>query len=175
MFSQTTRAAHALRGAVFTAILLLGTGPSLHGGAVAASNPFTGLAGSWSGDGTIKLSSGDSERIRCRVTYAVSGGGNSLRQDLRCASDSYKLDVESEITYNSGAGRVSGTWAESNYGVGVFLSGSVSGGQIRAKVEGPSFSATVNVTTSGSQQSVTIRPQGSDVAEVAVTLRKGGG
>ena len=133
-----------------------------------------GFAGSWSGDGTIKLASGDSERLRCRVTYAVGKGGNSLRQDLRCASDSYKLDVESEISYNADAGRVSGTWAEKNYSTGGFLSGTVSGGDIRARVDGRSFAAEVAVQTNGNQQSVTIRPEGSDVREVAVSLRRVG-
>ena len=172
MFSRSNRTVSALRGTALAAsIAVLGMGYPLHGGAAAATSPFAAMAGSWSGDGTIKMSTGDSERIRCRGTYALEGA--KLRQTLRCASDSYKLDVKSELSYNSGAGRVSGTWSETNYGVGGFLSGSVVGGQIRARVEGQNFAATVDVTTSGDQQSVTIRPQQTDVSEVAVTLRRG--
>ena len=175
MFFQSTMTARALRRIAFAgSVLLLGTGSSLQGGAVAATSPFAGLAGSWSGDGTIKLSSGDSERIRCRVTYTVESSGNKVRQDLRCASDSYKLEVKSEISYNADAGSVSGTWSEKNYGVGGFLSGSLRGGDIRARVQGQNFTATVDLTTKGSEQSVTIRPQQTDVDEVAVRLRKSG-
>ena len=38
----------------------------------AQSGPFAGLAGVWSGGGTITLDDGSSERIRCRASYAVS-------------------------------------------------------------------------------------------------------
>jgi len=53
----------------------------------AQSGPFAGLSGSWAGAGTIGMSNGASERIRCRASYAVGGGGRSLQQNLRCASD----------------------------------------------------------------------------------------
>src|SRR4051812_42578590 len=36
-----------------------------------ASGAFSGLEGAWSGTGTITLSSGASERIRCRAAYRV--------------------------------------------------------------------------------------------------------
>src|SRR5882757_1723909 len=38
----------------------------------AQSGPFSGMAGVWSGGGTITLDDGSTERIRCRATYAVS-------------------------------------------------------------------------------------------------------
>src|SRR4051794_34098753 len=36
----------------------------------AQSGPFAGMAGVWSGGGTVTLDDGSSERIRCRATYA---------------------------------------------------------------------------------------------------------
>jgi len=162
------------RTACSVLVVLFALSPALESAARAAANPFTGLAGSWSGDGTIKLASGDSERIRCRATYGVSEGGLRLRQDLRCASDSYKFNVESEITYNASAGIVSGTWAETNYSSSGFLTGTLSGGAIKARVRGKTFSAEVDVNTAGNQQMVSIRPQTSEVSEVAVTLRRSG-
>ena len=48
-------------------------------GTVSQSAPFAGMAGVWSGGGTITLDSGASERIRCRATYAVSSGGDGLK------------------------------------------------------------------------------------------------
>ena len=36
------------------------------------------MAGVWSGGGTVTLDDGSTERIRCRATYAVGGGGNML-------------------------------------------------------------------------------------------------
>ena len=74
--------------------------------AFAQSAPFAGLAGAWSGSGTISLSDGSRERLRCKVTYRVSAGDNALQQSLRCASDSYKLELGSKVV--SEGGRVSG-------------------------------------------------------------------
>ena len=58
----------------------------------AQSGPFAGMAGNWSGGGTVTLDDGSSERIRCRATYAVGAGGTGLNQSLTCASDSYKFE-----------------------------------------------------------------------------------
>src|ERR1700674_1894979 len=75
-----------------------------------AAAPFAGMAGSWSGGGRIDLQDGTSERIRCRASYAVGGGGSTMQQQLRCASDSYRFDVSS--TVESRAGSLSGSWSE---------------------------------------------------------------
>ena len=72
--------------------------PLLASPGYAQSGPFSGMAGSWSGSGTITTSAG-SERLRCRVRYVVTSGGATLQQDLRCASDSYRFDVRSDVTY----------------------------------------------------------------------------
>ena len=140
--------------------------------ALAQAGLFGGFSGSWSGDGTITMASGASDPIRCRATYVVENNGTKLRQDLRCASDSYSFDVESEVSYNADAGIVSGTWHETNYSAGGFLSGRVRNGGIEARVEGGQFAAAVDVVTNGDRQSVSIRPEGSEVSEVAVSLRR---
>lgn len=63
----------------------------------AQTAPFTGMAGSWSGSGTISMSDGSRERIRCRANYSVGSGGAALQQQLRCASDSYRFDLSSDL------------------------------------------------------------------------------
>src|ERR1700691_6372516 len=78
----------------------------------AQSGPFAGFDGAWSGNGTVSLSDGSSERIRCRAEYKVDGTGLALKQSLRCASDSYKFDLSSDVT--SQGDRVSGNWTETN-------------------------------------------------------------
>ena len=52
----------------------------------AQAGPFAGMAGVWSGGGTVTLDDGSTERIRCRATYAVGSGGNGLNQSLTCAA-----------------------------------------------------------------------------------------
>ena len=134
----------------------------------AGDGGFGALAGSWVGAGTISTSNG-SERIRCRVNYAVSGG-NSLHQDLRCASDSYNFQVASDIVDQGGA--ISGTWTEVTRGVSGNVSGRMGGGSIQVAVSGPAFSAGLSISTSGNRQSVSIRPSAGDIRDVSVNLMK---
>ena len=48
----------------------------------AQSGPFAGFSGSWSGNGTVALSDGTIERIRCKADYKVNGNGLGLKQSL---------------------------------------------------------------------------------------------
>lgn len=143
-----------------------------HGYGALAAGPFDGLAGSWSGAGTITMATGANERIRCRVRYAVAGGGNSLTQDLRCASDSYQFNLTANVAMRGTA--ISGTWSETSRGVGGTISGSARAGSIQAVAESSTFSARLTVTTDGDRQTVSITSPGSEVREVSMSLRKGG-
>lgn len=136
-----------------------------------AAGAFDGLEGSWSGGGSIKMENGSSERIRCRVRYNVSGGGNSVTQDLRCASDSYTFNLSANIRASGSS--ISGNWSETSRGVGGNVVGTVNAGSIRAVAEGSSFSVNLSVNTRGNSQSVSIRVSRSEVREVSMTLRKG--
>jgi hypothetical protein len=141
------------------------------GSVQARADPFAGLSGSWSGGGTIETSDGTRERIRCRATYEVAGA--ELQQQLRCASDSYRFEVESTVRYNKDAGLISGTWRETTREVGGRATGPARDGRLKARVEGPGFAADLEVVTQGDRQSVTIRADNADVTEVRVELRRG--
>lgn len=132
--------------------------------------PFAGLAGAWHGSGTITMSNGASERIRCRAGYTVSNQGMNLQQDLRCASDSYKFDVTSSVGYDNGT--IFGTWTETTRNATGSVSGRASGGNIQANIQGIGFNATLTVHTHGNTQSVAIRPTGTDVSAVTISLAK---
>src|ERR1043165_1842546 len=104
----------ALRSAILTAVIGAGSlsfSPASH----AQSGPFAGMAGVWSGGGTVTLDDGSSERIRCRATYAVGAGGNGLNQSLTCASDSYRFNLSSNVIARGGS--LSGTWSETSRNV----------------------------------------------------------
>jgi hypothetical protein len=117
------------------------------------------------------MQSGTSERIRCRARYSVSQAGEVLLQELRCASDSYQIDVSS--TAQSDGESLSGTWTEQTRNVTGSLSGRASRGSIQARVTALGFSADLTVRTAGNPQSVTITPEGNDVRSVAVTMKRG--
>lgn len=126
--------------------------------AYAQSGPFAGMAGNWTGGGTITLDDGSTERIRCRASYAVGAGGNGLNQSLTCASDSYKFNLASNVIAQGGA--LSGIWSESIRNVSGNLEGRGGGGSFQVIASGPGFTANIALTTRGNRQSVVIRSAG---------------
>jgi hypothetical protein len=135
----------------------------------AQSAPFAGMAGVWSGAGTIELEDGAKERIRCRATYAVSQNGAGLNQSLVCASDSYKFDLRSDVTANNGA--LSGSWSETSRNVSGSLQGRAGAGQFNVVVSAPAFTANVSLKTSGNKQSVSITSQG-QIKSASISLTR---
>jgi hypothetical protein len=135
----------------------------------AQSGPFAGFAGSWSGNGTVSLSDGTTERIRCRANYKVNGSGLGLKQSLHCASDSYKFDLSSDVT--SQGDRISGSWSEASRNVFGNLQGTAGGGQIEVFVEASGFAANLTLRTNGSKQTVQISSKG-EIRGVSITMVK---
>jgi hypothetical protein len=123
----------------------------------AQSGPFAGMAGVWSGGGTVTLDDGSSERIRCRASYAVGEGGAGLNQTLTCASDSYKFDLKTNIVAEGGS--ISGVWSESSRNINGSIQGRGSNGNFQVEASAPGFSANIALTTRGNKQSVVIRSE----------------
>lgn len=154
----------AIKAAGIGAALMLSVSASY-----AQSGPFAGLNGAWSGNGTVSLSDGSTERIRCRATYAVDGTGKALTQTLRCASDSYKFDLSSNVS--SQGNNVSGTWSEASRNVFGNLQGRAGDGTIEVFVEAAGFAANITLTTRGNKQTVQISSKG-EIRGVSITMVK---
>ena len=151
--------------------LFLLIGPQSHaqiGGSL--SSPFAGFAGSWSGSGTIALSNGTTERLRCRATYAVAAAGRNLRQNLRCASDTYNFELRTNVRYEGGV--LVGTWAETTRNLEGRISGRVNADRIDAVAEGPGFSAGLAMSARAERQSVSIRSSGTELSQVSIDLAR---
>jgi hypothetical protein len=131
---------------------------------------FSHLAGSWAGNGTISFNSGTRERIRCRAQYAPGDGGATVRLELRCASDSYKFELQSNLVANGTS--ISGTWGESTRNVFGIVTGNGTSGRIDVVARSPTFSAFLRVSTRGNRQNVSIQSPGSEMAEVAISLAR---
>jgi hypothetical protein len=160
-------AARLLAGSIVAAGLgLLGAD-----GFAQATSPFATLAGSWTGNGKITMATGASEPIRCRVTYDVEGDGGAMKQELRCASDSYKFELTSDVQYRNGV--ITGFWTERTRNTGGKLKGKVSGDRIQATVETPGFIAVLSLTTRGDRQEVNIKSPSTDIREITIGLKKG--
>lgn len=152
----------AIKSAGVGAVLMLSVTAS-H----AQSGPFAGFNGAWSGNGTVALSDGTTERIRCKADYKVNGSGLGLKQTLRCASDSYKFDLTSDVT--SQGDRISGNWSEASRNVNGNLQGTAGGGRIEVFVEAAGFAANLTLTTTGNRQSVQISSKG-EIRGVNITM-----
>jgi hypothetical protein len=153
---RTIGAVVAIRPLIFAALTLL-VATVCGSASYAQSGPFAGMAGNWSGGGTVTLDDGSTERIRCRATYAVGAGGNGLNQTLTCASDSYKFNLSSNVIAEGGA--LSGTWSESNRGVNGTLEGRGANGNFQVQATAAGFSANLSLTTRGNRQSVVIKSE----------------
>jgi hypothetical protein len=136
----------------------------------AQSGPFAGFDGTWSGNGTVSLSDGTTERIRCKASYKVDGTGSGLQQTLRCASDSYKFDLSSNVTTQGD--RIVGTWSEASRNINGNLQGKAGGGRIDVFVEAAGFAATLTLTTRGNKQSVSIDSKG-EIRGVSINMVRG--
>lgn len=127
------------------------------------------LTGNWVGTGTLSHSNGVTERIRCRVDYVLRGP-QTIRQTLRCQSDTTNFDIVSTIT--EAGGRLTGDWTETNRNVRGTLTGTLRGGQVTAQVQGPGFNAGVGIAVKGNRQSVGIRAAGTDITGVTIALTR---
>lgn len=169
MFSHFTRSVGVLSG-VALAALIVAAGSS--GMTAAAEQPgiFLSLSGDWSGDGMVATKAGSNEPIRCRAKYIVNDRGDNLQQQLRCASDSYKFEINSSMSYVNGG--ITGTWADAVANVAGQLTGNVYPDRIKGSVNGSLFSAAVAVVTDGTRQSVSIEPTGTSIKSVSITMKK---
>jgi hypothetical protein len=150
---------------VVSLLLFMPAGLAQRGG----DEPFASLPGSWSGSGTISLSSGTKERIRCNASYNLVYRAD-VRLQITCASDSYKFQLQAEVV---AAGHVlSGTWSEMTRGVAGKIVGTISGDRIKARAEGQTFTALFSMTTRGNRQSVFIESPGSEMAGISITLNR---
>lgn len=138
----------------------------------AAAAPFASFAGSWSGSGEVIGTNGNRERIRCRAQYSEAKQGEALNQTIVCASESYRIDITSYVEATGSS--VQGYWREATRNVSGQMSGSIEGGRFNGDVVGPGFSAAVSLSSNGRTQAVNIRPQGGDIADVQIELRRGG-
>ena len=118
-----------------------------------SGGPYAGMAGNWSGGGTVTLDDGSNERIRCRAAYQVSGP--NMTMSLTCASDAYKFGLGANVVDQGG--NIVGSWTETTRGVTGSLSGRGVGGTIQVTAVTAGFNANISLKTAGNKQTVSIR------------------
>jgi hypothetical protein len=133
----------------------------------AQSHTFAGMAGAWSGGGTVTLDDGSSERIRCRATYRVIGA--SMDMNLTCASDAYKFNLSAEVV--AAGGEVSGKWTETAQNIGGSIRGRGGNGSFQVVAEAAGFNASISLKTTGNKQQIAMKAD-SQFRAANITLSK---
>jgi hypothetical protein len=142
----------------------------------AGGGPFSALEGVWTGSGTISHQNGKKEGLRCRAQYITTNDGTNLQQALRCSTDSDAFQVNSYLNLKGGS--LSGNWAEVTRNVTGTLSGKAGAGKLLITVAaGSAFSANMTMISTGSSQSVDIKPvilkvKGIDITDLSVKLSR---
>jgi hypothetical protein len=137
------------------------------------SGPFAGLAGWWAGEGRLSFKDGKLEQVKCRATYFVSEDKEGLKQNIRCASGSGKIEVTSSLKHDTG--KLSGSWSELNYDMTGDLNGEVTpkGYRIQIKGTGTDLSANMEVIVKDKKQIVEIQFFSSTLLGLMLLLEKG--
>ena len=133
----------------------------------AQSSAFAGMAGTWSGPGTVTLDDGSSERIRCRATYKVAGA--SMEMSLTCASDAYRFNLLATVVAQGG--EVTGNWSETSRNVGGNIQGRGANGSFQVIAQSAGFSSNISLKTTGNRQSIAMRAD-SQFRAANITLSK---
>ena len=134
-------------------------------------SPFESLPGRWVGEGRIGFKEGKTETVKCRATYFVSEDANNLRQNIRCASASGKIEVKSTVQHADG--KLTGTWQEQIYNVGGDLTGAVTERGFRIAVKGEGLTANMDVIVMNDTQVVEIQFFNSTLRGLTLVLKKG--
>jgi len=145
-----------------------------NGHAQRAGGAFERLAGQWAGSGTIDLSNGTHEPLKCRASYDLLAEQRRLQLNIRCASDSYNFDLFSSVVL---AGHtVSGSWSESTRSVAGTISGTADGDHVQVHAESAGFTANLRLVTHGDRQTVSIRTPdpSAGIKGATISLRRRG-
>jgi hypothetical protein len=151
------------------ALLLAGAEAAL--AAAADASPFEKLAGRWVGEGRLGVRDAATEAVKCRVTYFVEGGGNQLRQSIRCASQSGAIEVATAVAHAGGA--LTGTWQELTRNWSGDLTGTVHASGFKVAVRGDNLTANMDIIVRGERQIIEIQFVDSPLIGLTLVLTKG--
>ncbi len=138
----------------------------------AATGPFAGFDGRWSGTGKVRTQE-KTERIRCKANYRVAdSSGHQAKLELTCKSDTYSFDLVGDFEAN-GSQRISGRWTERSRNIGGTVIGQARGAHIQILVESSAFAAKLVMLTRGSRQAVRIDSHGGgQVVKASINLNR---
>lgn len=132
----------------------------------ALSGALAGLPGLWTGQGRLGFKDGKTESVTCRATYFAATDAPGLKQTIRCASPSGKIELKSRLEEKDGV--ISGEWSEEMYNLRGALQGKVTERGLVVTVKGDDLNANMDVIVKDDRQIVEI--QFHDTSLIGITL-----
>lgn len=152
-------------------LLCVADAAGLRSAPVEPTSPLDKLAGRWMGEGRLGVKDGQSENVKCRVTYIPAGTADQLKQTVRCASAGGSIEVQSTIAHS--AGSITGSWSELTRNMQGDLSGEVTPRGFHVSVRGADLTANMNVVINGPKQIIEIQFHNSSLIGLTLVLTKG--
>jgi hypothetical protein len=98
-----------------------------------------GIEGTWSGAGTVHLSGGETEKVRCRADIRKHSAG-VFAMSATCATASVRVK-QNAVLDQAGPNRYVGTFVNDEYGITGSIRVTLKGNSITAALAAPSVSA----------------------------------
>ena len=140
---------------------------ALSGPAIAAG-PFSGLEGTWSGSGSVKLENGATERLKCKGYYTSKGGGG-LGMAINCGNASFKINMRATLA--SSGSQITGSWEEREFNQAGEVAGKATNSGFSLKFSG-AIAGSMTVSTTGNSQTVSISTGGPGFTGVNLQFAK---
>jgi hypothetical protein len=121
----------------------------------ALSKVLANLPGRWTGEGRLGFKDGKMETVTCRATYFAADDAPGLKQTIRCASPSGKIELKSRLEESEGV--LKGEWSEEMYNLTGELTGKVTERGLVVSVKGADLDANMDVIVKGNRQIVEIQ------------------
>ena len=135
-------------------------------------DPLASLAGRWVGMGTLTSDSAPASSFKCVVTYVPRADVRGMHQTLRCEDGAnFKLHASTDLAVKGD--KVSGLWEDKINDIGGTVDGVITPTGFDVQLSGQFFEAHMAVAGEGCAQSVSVKPQRSDMfRELAANLKK---
>lgn len=134
------------------------------------SGALADLPGRWTGEGRLGFKDGKAETVTCRATYFAATDAPGLKQTIRCASPSGKIELKSRLEEKDGL--LSGEWAEEIYNLNGALEGKVTERGLIVKVKGENLDANMDVIVKDNRQIVEIQFHNTSLIGLTLVLTR---
>jgi len=160
----------AIASGCFLALMALAqTAPAVSAPA-ALTGPLADLPGRWTGQGRLGFKDGKIETVTCRATYFAADDAAELKQTIRCASPSGKIELKSTLVEKDG--ELTGAWSEAMYNLEGQLTGKVTPRGLVVVVKGLDLDANMDVIVKDNRQIVEIQFHNTSLVGMTLILNR---